>query len=71
MVMSADHVPGLAVHAAARIVARAGDGEVLVAGTAPDVAEGATGLTFEPRGCPHLKGIERGHELIAARSAAG
>jgi class 3 adenylate cyclase len=68
VVMSDDHVGGLAVHAAARIVARAGAGEVLVSSTARELAEGATGLTFESRGRHHLKGLERERELFAAGS---
>jgi class 3 adenylate cyclase len=64
--MSGDHVRGLAVHTAARIVDQAGAGEVLVSGTARDLAEGATGLTFESRGGHRLKGLEREHELFAA-----
>jgi class 3 adenylate cyclase len=64
--MSGDHVRGLAVHTAARIVDQAGAGEVLVSGTARDLAEGATGLTFESRGRHRLKGLEREHELFAA-----
>jgi class 3 adenylate cyclase len=71
VVMSADHVGGLAVHVAARIVARADAGEVLVSGTARELAEGATGLTFESRGRHRLKGLERERELFAAGSPVG
>jgi class 3 adenylate cyclase len=71
VVMSGDHIWGLAVHAAARIVARAGAGEVLVSGITRDLAEGATGLTFESRGSYRLKGLDREHELFTARSSAG
>jgi class 3 adenylate cyclase len=67
---SGDDVRGLAVHAAARIVDRAAAGEVLVSGTTRDLAEGATGLTFESRGRHRLKGLEREHELFAAESSA-
>jgi len=67
---SDDHVRGVAVHAAARIVDQAGAGEVLVSGTTRDLAEGATGLTFESRGRHRLKGLEREHELFAAESSA-
>ena len=66
---SDDHVRGVAVHAAARIVDQAEAGEVLVSGTTRDLAEGATGLTFESRGRHRLKGLEREHELFAAASA--
>jgi class 3 adenylate cyclase len=69
--MSADHVRGIAVHAAARIVARAGAGEVLVSATARELVEGAKGLTFESRGRHRLKGLEREHELFVAGWPAG
>jgi class 3 adenylate cyclase len=49
---------------------QAGSGEVLVSGTTRDLAEGATGLTFESRGRHRLKGLEREHELFAATAAA-
>lgn len=68
--VSGNHVRGLAVHTAARIVDQAGAGEVLVSGTTRDLAEGATGLTFESRGRHRLKGLEREHELFAAESSA-
>ena len=71
VVMSGDHIWGLAVHAAARIVARAGAGEVLVSGITRDLTEGATGLTFESRGRHRLKGLDREHELFAVGSSAG
>ena len=64
--VSGNHVRGLAVHTAARIVDQAGAGEILVSGTTRDLAEGATGLTFESRGRHRLKGLEREHELFAA-----
>ena len=68
--LAAEHVRGVAVHAAARILAEAGEGEVLVSGTTRDLAEGATGLAFEPRGRYRLKGLEREHDLFAAASGA-
>ena len=71
VVMTGDHIWGLAVHAAARIVAQAGSGEVLVSGITRDLTEGATGLTFESRGRHRLKGLAREHELFAAGSSAG
>jgi class 3 adenylate cyclase len=71
VVMSSDQVRGVAVHAAARVVAKAGTGEVLVSGTTHDLAEGATGMTFESRGRHLLKGLEREHELFVAESSAG
>ena len=69
--LTGERVQGLAVHAAARIVAKAGPGEVLVSGTTRDLAEGAAGLTFDSRGRHRLKGLEREHELLAAASSAG
>jgi class 3 adenylate cyclase len=71
VVVSDDQVRGLAVHAAARILDEAGSGEVLVSGTTRDLAEGATGLTFESRGRHRLKGLEREYELFAATPPAG
>src|SRR5919198_1157418 len=70
VVMADDHVRGLAVHAAARILDQAGSGDVLVSGTTRELAEGATGLAFESRGRHRLKGLEREHELFAATAAA-
>lgn len=58
------------MHTAARIMAQAGPGEVLVSGMTRDLAEGATGLTFESRGRHRVKGLEREHELFAAASSA-
>jgi class 3 adenylate cyclase len=69
--MTAEHVSGLAVHAAARILGEARPSEVLVSGTTRDLAEGAAGLEFEPRGPHRLKGLEREHDLFAAALAAG
>jgi class 3 adenylate cyclase len=69
VVSSGDQVRGVAVHTAARILAEAGAGEVLVSGSTRDLAEGATGLTFDSRGSYPLKGLEREHELFAAGSS--
>ena len=65
VVMSQDHVRGLAVHAAARIVDQARAGEVLVSSTTHELAEGATGLAYESRGRVRLKGLNREHELFS------
>ena len=67
--LTGKHVRGVAVHAAARILDEARPGEVLVSGTARDLAEGAAGLTFEPRGRYRLKGLEREHDLFAAAAS--
>jgi class 3 adenylate cyclase len=66
---SGDHLRGVAVHAASRITGEADTGEVLVSGTTHDLADGATGLAFESRGRHRLKGLDREHELFAARSS--
>jgi len=71
VVVSDDQVRGLAVHAAARILGQARSGEVLLSGTTRDLAEGATGLTFESRGRFRLKGLEREYELFTATPPAG
>jgi class 3 adenylate cyclase len=68
--LSDERVSGLAVNAAARVLAEAGSGEVLVSGTTRDLVEGTSGLAFESRGRHHLKGLGREHELFAAASSA-
>lgn len=51
-----DDLRGIAVHIAARIMALAGAGEVLVSGAVPPLVLGA-GLHFEGRGSHTLKGV--------------
>jgi class 3 adenylate cyclase len=70
VVMSQNHMRGLAVHAAARIVNEARADEVLVSGTTRDLAEGAIGLTFESRGRFRLKGLNGEHELFSVVASA-
>jgi class 3 adenylate cyclase len=70
VVSSEDQVRGVAVHTAARIMAEAGAGEVLVSGTTRDLAEGATGLAFDSMGSYPLKGLAREYVLFAAGSSA-
>ena len=57
---------GIAVHVAARVVAEAGAGEVLVTQTTHDLVEGS-GLAFDDRGLHALRGIETARRLYAAR----
>ena len=71
-----EHVPGgvrgLAVHLAARIMALAGPGEVLVSSTTADLVAGS-GLALESRGRHELKGIPGEREVFAllpARAAS-
>ena len=55
---------GLAVHAAARVAALAGPGEVLVTGTTRDLLDGSS-LRFEDRGEKELKGLEGVRRIFA------
>jgi class 3 adenylate cyclase len=51
-----DKVSGMAVHIGARVMAKAGDGEVWVSSTARDLVAGS-GIGFEARGAHALKGV--------------
>ncbi len=55
---------GLAVHAAARVAALAGPGEVLVSGTTHDMLSGSS-LSFESRGEHELKGLAGTRQIFA------
>lgn len=57
-------VAGIAVHIGARIAGLAGAGEVLVSSTVKDLVVGS-GIEFEPRGHPPLKGVTDEWELYA------
>jgi class 3 adenylate cyclase len=57
---------GVAVHAAARIAALAGPGEVYVSGTTRDMLDGS-GLGFEPRGEHELKGLSGARPVFALK----
>lgn len=57
---------GLAVHLAARVVALAGAGEVLVSQTVQDLVSGS-GLVFEDRGSQVLKGFSEEWRLFSVR----
>jgi class 3 adenylate cyclase len=59
---------GVAVHAAARVAALAGAGEVLVSGTTHDLLEGS-GLSFESRGVHELKGLSGARPIFALKKA--
>jgi class 3 adenylate cyclase len=58
-------VGGVAVHAAARVMALAQPGEVLVSRVVTDLVSGA-GLNFSERGSHELKGLPGRWELFAA-----
>jgi class 3 adenylate cyclase len=55
-------IGGIAVHAAARIMALAGPSEVLVSATTRSLVEGS-GLAFEERGVHQVKGLDRPVEV--------
>jgi class 3 adenylate cyclase len=57
---------GVGVHAAARIAALAGPGEVLVSGTTRDLLDGS-GFQLEPRGEHELKGLSGNRPIFALR----
>jgi class 3 adenylate cyclase len=57
---------GVAVHAAARVAALAGPGEVLVSGTTRELLDGS-GLSLEPRGEHELKGLPGTRAIFALR----
>jgi class 3 adenylate cyclase len=56
----------MAVHLAARIMAGAGEGEVLVSRTVKDLVVGSD-LAFDDHGMHHLKGIDGEWQLFAVR----
>jgi class 3 adenylate cyclase len=58
----AGDIRGIAVHTAARIMAVAGSGEILVSGTVMDLLDGS-GLTFEDAGIHELKGLHGSRQL--------
>jgi class 3 adenylate cyclase len=60
-----DDVGGIAVHIAARIMAAAGPGEVLVSRTVRDLVVGS-GIALEDRGTHALKGLDEPWHLFAA-----
>jgi class 3 adenylate cyclase len=57
---------GVGVHAAARVAALAGPGEVLLSGTTRDLLDGS-GLFLEPRGEHELKGLSGARSIFALR----
>jgi class 3 adenylate cyclase len=64
--MRGHDIGGIAVHAAARVMAQAQPGETLVSRVVTDLVAGA-GLGFAERGSHELKGIPGRWELFAAR----
>ena len=60
-----DDIGGIAVHAAARVMSKAGPGEVLVSRVVADLVAGS-GIAFEDRGEAELKGVPGTWRLLAA-----
>jgi class 3 adenylate cyclase len=69
VILAAEQVRGVAVHVAARIVAEAAPGEVLVSALTRELAAGGEAVLFEARGSHRLKGVEHKHELFAVSDA--
>jgi class 3 adenylate cyclase len=63
--LAGDDVGGLAVHIAARVMAAAERGGILVSGTVRDLVTGS-GIEFEPRGDHRLKGVPESWPLYEA-----
>jgi class 3 adenylate cyclase len=68
--LAAGSLHGIAVHAAARVSALAGPGEVLVSSVTRDLLDGS-GLTFEERGVHELKGLSGARPVFALVRGAG
>ncbi len=65
--LAGEQLRGIAVHVAARILALAGPGEVLVSATTRELAEGS-GLRLRSRGRYSMKGLEGEREVFALES---
>jgi class 3 adenylate cyclase len=63
-------VGGIAVHVAARVMAAAGTGEVLVSRTVRDLVAGSE-VAFEDRGSHALKGVDGEWQLFAIARTSG
>lgn len=60
-----DDIGGIAVHVAARVMAEAAPGEILVSSTVRDLVAGS-GIVFEDRGARQLKGITGESRVFSA-----
>ena len=61
-----DDVGGIAIHIAARVIARARPHEVLVSSTVKDLVTGS-GIEFDDRGTHRLKGVPGSWRLFRVR----
>lgn len=68
--MADGDVHGIAVHIAARIMALAGPGEVLVSGVIPPLVLGSR-IVFSDRGIHELKGVPDRWAVLAVRDTRG
>jgi class 3 adenylate cyclase len=68
--LSAGDVRGLAVHLASRLLALAGDGEVVVSGTTYELVSSST-FAFDDRGEQELKGISGRRRVYALATGTG
>lgn len=68
--VTADDLRGIAVHTAARIMAIAGAGEVLVSATVMDLVDGS-GLKFDDAGTHELKGLAGRRQLFRLKEIPG
>jgi class 3 adenylate cyclase/pimeloyl-ACP methyl ester carboxylesterase len=64
-----EDIGGIAVHIAARVLGRAGAGEILCSRTVKDLVAGS-GFAFADRGTHHLKGVPDDWQLFAVELAA-
>jgi class 3 adenylate cyclase len=64
-----EDIGGIAVHIAARVLARAGAGEILCSRTVKDLVAGS-GFVFADRGTHRLKGVPEPWQLFAVELAA-
>ncbi|MFZ0141924.1 MAG: adenylate/guanylate cyclase domain-containing protein [Aeromicrobium sp.] len=62
-----DDIGGIAVHTAARVMGKAGPGEILVSSTVKDLVVGS-GIEFLDRGEHELRGLEGQRQLFAHQS---
>jgi class 3 adenylate cyclase len=63
--LTVDGIHGIAVHIAARVIANAAPGEVLVSSTVKDLVAGS-GIQFVDRGIRTLKGVPGQWRVFAA-----
>jgi pimeloyl-ACP methyl ester carboxylesterase len=66
--LQGSEIRGIAVHTGARVVGKAGPGEVLASSTVRDLVAGS-GLEFEDRGSHELKGVPGEWRLFAVSNA--